>query len=89
LPVYLRTGSAGTIIITDDLLANFQLTAPFAGRLHCRYPVTVRVYQLAMNSDEGKICFVKKTQTALQNHGTDFHTALLLAHQLIPRIEPD
>jgi len=88
LPVHLRTGSPGTIIITDDLLANFQLAAPFAGSLHCRYPIMVRVYQLAMNSDEGKICFVKKTQTALRNRSTDFQTALLWAHQLIPRIEP-
>jgi len=39
----------------DDLLANFQISAPFADRMHCPYVIMVRVYQLAMNSDEGKV----------------------------------
>lgn len=81
----MSTGSTGIIIIVDDLLANFQLSAPFGDRLHCRYAVAVHVCQLAMNSDEGKIWFVntkKKTPCELQR--TKFQTAFLLAHQLIP-----
>jgi ABC-type polysaccharide/polyol phosphate transport system ATPase subunit len=45
----------GTIIVMDELLANFQISAPFSDRLHCRYAITVHVYQLGMNSDEEKV----------------------------------
>jgi hypothetical protein len=45
------------IIIMDDLLVNFKLSPLCTDKLQCHYAITVRVYQVEINSDEGKICF--------------------------------
>jgi hypothetical protein len=74
----------GTIIVMDELLANFQISAPFSGRLHCRYAITVHVYQLAMNSGEEKVRFVNKNQTVLRTSKDRFSKSVVIGSSTYP-----